>query len=266
MNETLSSVMLGVTEGITEFLPVSSTGHLIVTSKLLGVEDSGGTFEIVIQLGAVLAVIWHYRHDLFTQARGVSRPEVKRQWGSILLAFLPAAVLGLLFSSWITQHLFSVPTVATALIVGGILMLVAESLSYRVSTREVGQVRPLQALMVGGMQCLALIPGMSRSATTIIGGMFAGMDRSTATAFSFYLSIPTLGLATLYALVKNLSALQDGQLLSMLIGMVSAFFMALLAVGWLLRYVSKHNFRVFAWYRILFGGLLLSLTLMGVLA
>ncbi|GEM46640.1 undecaprenyl-diphosphate phosphatase [Deinococcus cellulosilyticus] len=266
MNETLSSVMLGVTEGITEFLPVSSTGHLIVTSQLLGVEDTGGTFEIAIQLGAVLAVVWHYRHDLLLQAKQASHPDVKRQWGSILLAFVPAAVLGFLFSSWITLHLFSVPTVAAALIIGGVLMLVAEGLAYRVGTRNVQQVRPLQALMVGGMQCLALIPGMSRSATTIIGGMFAGMDRSTATQFSFYLSIPTLGLATLYALGKNLSALQEGQLLNLLVGMVAAFFMALLAVGWLLRYVSKHNFRLFAWYRILFGTLLLALTFRGVLA
>lgn len=266
MNETLSSVMLGVTEGITEFLPVSSTGHLIVATELLKVPDTQGTFEIVIQLGAVLAVLWHYRRELTQQVQGLSRPEVKRQWGAILLAFLPAAVLGFLFSSWITRHLFSVTTVALALIVGGLLMLVAERLSYRVSTREVGQVRPLQALTVGGMQCLALIPGMSRSATTIIGGMFAGMDRSTATQFSFYLSIPTLGLATVYALVKNLSALQGGQLLSLLVGMVSAFFMALLAVGWLLRYVSKHNFRMFAWYRILFGAVLLALTFRGVLA
>lgn len=240
MNTTVSAALLGLVEGITEFLPVSSTGHLIVAADLLNFRDAGGTFEIAIQLGAVLAVIAYYWRDLFGQARALpERPEVRTLWLGVALAFLPAAALGFLFSDAITRYLFSPVTVGLSLMLGGVALWLIE----------------------GRAQCLALIPGVSRSASSIIGGLLTGLDRPTATAFSFYLSIPTLGLATLYALIKGREALDSTQFGPLLVGMGVSFVTALLAIGWLLKYVSQHDFRGFAVYRILAGLAILGWTL-----
>lgn len=254
MNTSLSAALLGLVEGITEFLPVSSTGHLIVAADLLRFRDSGGTFEIVIQLGAVLAVIVYYWRDLLGQARAlpVSR-DARRLWSAVALAFLPAAVLGFLFSGLITRYLFSPVTVAISLIIGGVVLWVIEGAPRAATTSGLAQVSKRQALLVGLAQCLALVPGVSRSASSIIGGMLTGLDRPTATAFSFYLSIPTLGLATLYALIKERGVLSAAQIGPLTIGLLVSFVTALLAVSWLLRYVSRHNFRGFAVYRVLAG-------------
>ncbi|MCD0160932.1 undecaprenyl-diphosphate phosphatase [Deinococcus sp. 6YEL10] len=262
MNNTVNAALLGLVEGITEFLPVSSTGHLIVAADLLNVRDTGGTFEIVIQLGAVLAVIVYYARDLLGQARALpERPEVRALWLGVVLAFLPAALLGFLFSDAITRYLFSPITVALSLIVGGAVLWVIEGRTFTARTTALTQVNTRQALIVGCAQCLALVPGVSRSASSIIGGLLTGLDRPTATAFSFYLSIPTLGLATLYALIKGREALDGTQFGPLLVGLAVSFVTALLAIGWLLRYVSRHDFRGFAVYRILAGFAILGWTL-----
>lgn len=262
MNNTVTAALLGLVEGITEFLPVSSTGHLIVAADLLNFRDAGGTFEIVIQLGAVLAVIVYYARDLLGQARALpERPEVRRLWLGVALAFLPAAALGFLFSDVITRYLFSPVTVAISLILGGAVLWIIEGRVFVARTTTLTQVTARQALVVGCAQCLALVPGVSRSASSIIGGLLTGLDRPTATAFSFYLSIPTLGLATLYALIKGREALDGTQFGPLLVGLAVSFVTALLAIGWLLRYVSRHDFRGFAVYRILAGVAILGWTL-----
>jgi len=262
VNDTINAAILGLVEGITEFLPVSSTGHLIVAADLLKFRDAGGTFEIVIQLGAVLAVIAYYWRDLLGQARALPvSQDARRLWLGVALAFLPAAILGFLFSDVITRYLFSPVTVAISLIVGGVVLWVVEGRSVVATTHGLTQVSPRQALVIGCAQCLALVPGVSRSASSIIGGVLMGLDRPTATAFSFYLSIPTLGLATLYALLKGRDALSAGHLGPLFIGLVVSFITALLAVSWLLRYVSQHNFRGFAVYRVFAGVAILAWTL-----
>lgn len=254
MNDVVTAALLGLVEGVTEFLPVSSTGHLIVAADLLNVPDTGGTFEIAIQLGAVLAVIVYYAQELLRQARAFpKRPEVRALWLGVALAFLPAALLGYLFSDAITRYLFSPVTVAISLMVGGAVLWVVEGRTFTAHTTALTQVSTRQALFVGCAQCLALVPGVSRSASSIIGGLLTGLDRPTATAFSFYLSIPTLGLATLYALIKGREVLNGAQFGPLLVGLAVSFVTALLAIGWLLRYVSRHDFRGFAVYRILAG-------------
>ena len=275
-------VVLGIVEGITEFLPISSTGHLIIASDLLNFEGSiGGTFEIFIQLGAVLAVVWYYRRDLWQQAReiwafvwfqrhrwqrsaaqpaGAAVPPdtVPRFWLNIAIAFVPAAAVGLLLHEWIKDRLFNPVTVAATLIVGGIILLLIERRDHSVGTPSVYDVTPRQALGIGLAQILALIPGASRSAATIMGGLLSGLDRPTATGFSFYLAIPTLGLATIFDLVKSLDQITRSDVLNLLVGTVVSFVVALLAVGWLLRYIARNDFKLFGYYRIIFGLIVLA--------
>lgn len=263
------AAVLGVVEGLTEFLPISSTGHLLIASRLLGFENSiGGTFEIFIQLGAVLAVVGYFARDLLAQARAVtSDANTRRFWIGIVVAFLPAAIIGLLLRDWIKQVLFESPTViAGSLIIGGIVFLVIERLPARqVSVRDVQQISPGQALGIGLAQVLALVPGVSRSGASIVGGMFAGLDRRTATAFSFYLAIPTLGGATVVDLLGSLGELGPGDVGRLLVGTVVAMIVAWFSIGWLLRYVANHSFVAFGIYRILAGALILVLVAMGVL-
>lgn len=259
MADVLSAAVLGVVEGVTEFLPVSSTGHLIVAADLLRVRDANGVFEIAIQFGAVLAVLWHYRRDLLGQARSLSSDRgARRLWLGVAVAFLPAALLGLALSDWITAHLFNPTSVAAALIVGGVALLLIERRAPAPRTHALENVTLRQALGVGAAQCLALVPGMSRSASSIIGGLLSGLDRPTATAFSFYLSIPTLGAATGYALLKSGRDLAGADLAGLAVGTLVAFLTALLAIGWLLRYIARHDFRGFAVYRIVAGLLILA--------
>jgi undecaprenyl-diphosphatase len=254
------AVLLGVVEGLTEFLPVSSTGHLIVTSYVVGFKGPRAeVFTIFIQLGAILAVVWEYRARLGTLVRQLPvSVESRRTAVALAVAFLPAAVVGLLVHDQITRFLFGPLPVAAALIVGGLLILLVESLPLRPRTENVEGVTWSQALWIGIAQCLALWPGFSRSAATIMGGMCAGLNRRAATEFSFFLAIPVMFAATLYDLLKNRGALNGTDWLALGLSFVVAFLVAWASIRWLLRYVSSHSFRAFAWYRLAFGLIILA--------
>ena len=248
--EILNALILGVVEGLTEFLPISSTGHLILASDLLGANDERGkVFDIAIQTGAVLAVIWEYRARFF-------RVDPKL-WLNLIVAFIPAAVLGLAFGAYIKAHLFSAVPVASAFIVGGLIILFVErkKLSSRVDGTEA--MSWLDALKVGIAQCFALIPGTSRSGATIIGGMLFGLSRRAATEFSFFLAVPTLLAAGAYDLWKNRALFAARDLPMFAVGLAAAFVSAFVVIRWLIRYVATHDFRPFAWYRIVFGAVVL---------
>lgn len=266
-NVVLQVVVLGVVEGLTEFLPISSTAHLLITTDLIGFQHSiDGTFEVFIQLGAVLAVVWFYLHDLLEQVRTVrTSPETRRFWLCILIAFLPAAIIGLLLRDWVKEVLFaSNAVIAFSLIIGGIIFIIVERLPARtVTAAELSSLSYRQALVTGFAQVTALIPGVSRSGASIVGGMFAGLDRRTATAFSFYLAIPTLGGATVLDLLLNLDKVTVDDLGRLLLGMVVSGIVAWLSIGWLLRYVASNSFVPFGIYRIIIGLVVLVLVALG---
>jgi len=255
----LKAAILGVVEGLTEFLPVSSTGHLILAATLLDFNDARGKlFEIVIQSGAILAVVWESRARLLGMLSGLRHePSARRLFVNIAIAFLPLAVLGLLFGKALKANLFNAPTVAAAFIVGGLVILWAEKRQHVVRVESVDQMTALDALKMGIAQAFALVPGTSRSGATIIGGMLFGLSRKAATEFTFFLAIPTLGLASLYSLYKERDLLSVDDLGIWVVGMVTAFVAAFACVRWLLRYVATHTFVPFAWYRIAFGLLVL---------
>ncbi len=255
----LKALILGIVEGLTEFLPISSTGHLILASQLLGMHDERGKlFEIVIQSGAILAVIWEYRERLFRAlAHALTDRSALRFLSNVGIAFLPAALLGLLLASAIKDHLFNAPTVATSFVLGGLVILWVERRERSPRIHSVDDARALDALKLGLAQCFALIPGTSRSGATIIGGLLFGLSRKAATEFSFFLAIPTLLGAAAYDLYKGRALLSLDDLGMWLVGLVSAFASAFLCVRWLLRYISTHDFKIFAWYRIGFGLLIL---------
>lgn len=257
----LIAVILGLVEGITEFLPVSSTGHLIVAGSLLGyVGERAATFEIVIQVGAILAVIWHYRAVLAALiGRFVSAPTERRLAVNLAFAFLPAALVGLGLHHWIKAHLFTPVTVAAAFIAGGIVILVLEWRRPTVTTGDVHAVSIRQAIGIGLAQVLALIPGTSRSAATILGGYALGLSRPAATEFSFLLAIPTLVAAAGYDAFKSRQLFTHADVSFFVLGTAVSFVSALLVIRGFLRFIQAHSFRVFAWYRIAFGGLILVL-------
>ncbi len=261
-------VILGLVEGVTEFLPISSTGHLILAGSLLGwVSDKAKVFEIAIQSGAMLAVIWHYRVRIGTVAAGLFAADAgyrARAWrfaSNVIIAFLPAALLGLVFASAIKRWLFHPVPVALAFIIGALVIFWAEAWQKRsaqhVLVHHVDDMTALDAVKVGIAQSFALIPGTSRSGSTIIGGMLFGLSRTAATEFSFFLAIPTLLGATAYDLYKHRSLLDANDLPVFGLGMAVAFISALAVVRWLLRYVGAHSFVPFAWYRLAFGLLVL---------
>ncbi len=260
----LVAAILGLVEGLTEFLPVSSTGHLIVAASLLDYTgDRAKLFEIVIQAGAILAVCWEFRRKLIGVAMGVFSDRAAQRFAiNLAVAFLPAAVLGLTFGRVIKAHLFAPVPVALAFIVGAFVILWAERRQRHnpatVKIDSIDQMRWSDALKIGLAQALALIPGTSRSGATIIGGMLFGLSRPAATEFSFFLAIPTLLAATGYELVKNRDLLATGDVAMIGVGFVVAFVSALLVVRWLLRYVAHHDFVPFAWYRIAFGLVILG--------
>ncbi len=268
-------VVLGIVQGITEWLPISSTGHLLIVSDLIGYSGSiGGTFEIFIQFGTVLSVVAFYAHDLLAQGRALlgrrtsaEALAARRLWIGVVIAAVPAAVIGVAFRDFIKAVLFETPQViAGALIVGGIVFLLVERFPPRAATtHELGRITPLQALGVGVAQVFALIPGMSRSGSSIVGGLLAGLDRKTATAFSFYLSIPVLGAATMVDLLGSLDQIQPADWGRLLLGAVVAMIVGYLTIGWLLRYIARHNFIAFGLYRIVVGVLILLLAGVGVL-
>lgn len=264
----LKSATLGVVEGLTEFLPISSTGHLILAASLLNFgSHNARVFEITIQTGAILAVIWQYRARLARTVRGITRDPVGQRFAlNLLVAFLPAAVVGLLLGSWIKETLFRPVVVASAFIVGGLIILWVERRHRRVIGRggtrtyrvqSVDEITALDALKIGLAQCTALIPGTSRSGATIIGSMMFGLSRPAATEFSFHLGIPTLLAAAIYSLWQDRGNLGEADLPVFATGLVFAFASALAGIRWLIRYVSSHGFEPFGWYRIAFGALVL---------
>ncbi len=255
LEELLKAFVLGVVEGVTEFLPISSTGHLIVVGRLLGFQNPiAATFEVVIQFGAVLAVCWYYRRDLLAQLLAARTEKSARWlWLSLLVAFAPAAIAGLLAHEWIKRQLFTPIIVASSLILGGVAILAIERRPPINQTDSLLSVTPRQAVLIGLAQVLALIPGVSRSATSIMGGLLAGLNRETATAFSFYLALLTLGSASLFDLFFNFNRLALADFWLVATGLASAFATSLLAIGWLLRYVASHDFRLFGYYRIIAG-------------
>lgn len=288
MNPALQAVLLGVVEGVTEFLPISSTGHLIVAERLIGYRDAGETFTIVVQLGAILAIVWFYWRELIGRLAGLFRgqADARRFWLNLVIASLPAGVVGLLFQNAIKARLYSPTVVALSLIVGGVILYLVEVRRERAGDpvaegapdgadgrgAEAGhdgldRITTRQALLIGVAQTVALIPGVSRSGASIVGGLLLGLPRVTATAFSFFLGLPILGLAGLYSLYKARHVLGQapGGSPALLLGTGVAFVTALLSVGWLLRYVSRHDFKGFAVYRVVFGALLLVLVFMGLL-
>jgi undecaprenyl-diphosphatase len=256
----LIALILGIVEGLTEFLPISSTGHLILVGEVLDFNDERGKlFEIVIQSAAILAVCWEYRARIIATFAGLGRDEVaNRLVLNLVLAFIPAAVLGLLLGKYIKAILFHPVPVALALIIGGFVILWAERRTHTVTIQTVDELKPLDALKLGFAQACALIPGTSRSGATIIGGLFFGLSRKAATEFSFFLAIPTLAAATVYELYKerHLLSLQDLDMWA--VGFIASFVSAFLCVRWLLRFISSHSFEFFAWYRIVFGLLVLA--------
>ncbi len=252
----IKAAIMGIVEGLTEFLPISSTGHLILTGSLLGMtDDKSKVFDVAIQTGAIFAVILVYWQRLRATAAGLgSDARARRFVMNVAIAFVPAVVLGLLFGKAIKAHLFTPVIVASSFIVGGLIILWAERRpASAVRVQDVDAMSPLDALKVGLVQCLAMIPGTSRSGATIIGGMLLGLSRQTATDFSFFLAIPTLIGAGAYALWKERALLSLADLPLFGVGLVFSFLSAWVCVRWLLRYIASHSFVPFAWYRIAFG-------------
>jgi undecaprenyl-diphosphatase len=253
------ALILGLVEGITEFLPISSTGHLILTRTLLGLDGPEiNRTLIIIQGAAILAVIWEYHARLWKVATGFITQHGARLFVlNLIIAFIPAAIVGLLFKKKIEAVLFAPIPVALALVVGGFIILWAEKRKHRETIPTTDAMRPMDALKVGLIQCLALIPGTSRSAATILGGLFIGMSRLAATEFSFFLAIPTLLAATGLELWEARHELSTAGVGPLALSSLVSFISALLSIRFLLRFISRHSFAGFAWYRIIFGGVIL---------
>jgi len=256
----IKAAILGVVEGLTEFLPISSTGHLIVVGSLLNFNDERGKlFEIVIQSAAILAVMWEYRAKIASVIGGLMQGQEnsRRFVTNLFIAFLPLAIIGLAFGKHIKEILFNPITVATTSIVGAMIILWAEKRHHTITVDNVDDLSWKDALKVGFAQALALIPGTSRSGASIIGGLLFGLSRKAATEFTFFLAMPTLIAATIYELYKERALLSSSDLGMWTVGFVTSFISAFLCVRWLLRYISSHDFTIFAWYRIGFGLLVL---------
>jgi undecaprenyl-diphosphatase len=255
----IKAAIMGVVEGLTEFLPISSTGHLILAGALLGFDDDKAkVFDIAIQTGAIFAVIMVYWQKIRSTVVALpTQRQAQRLALNVLIAFVPAVVLGLLFGKAIKAHLFTPTVVASTFIIGGLIILWAERRQARnpavARIHDADDMTPLDALKVGLAQCLAMVPGTSRSGATIIGGMLLGLSRKAATDFSFYLAIPTLIGAGVYSLYKERALLSMADLPVFTVGLVFSFLSAWLCVRWLLRFIATHSFVGFAWYRIVFG-------------
>ena len=267
----VKAAIMGIVEGLTEFLPISSTGHLILAGSLLDFTgDTVKVFEIAIQTGAMFAVVWEYRVKLAATVAGLRVDPVAQRFArNVVIAFIPAVVFGLSLGAAIKQHLFHPVPVALAFIIGGLIILAVERRHHRrygerdllgqrhARVETVDDMTALDALKVGLMQCAALIPGTSRSGATIIGAMMFGFSRKAATEFSFFLGIPTLMGAGAYSVWKQRQALDAADLPLFAVGLAFAFISALVCIRWLIRYVSTHDFTIYAWYRIVFGALVL---------
>lgn len=264
----VQALILGIVEGLTEFLPISSTGHQIIVADLIGFGgDRAKAFNIIIQLGAILAVMWEFRRKILTVVCGLPREhQAQRFTLNLLVAFFPAVILGLLLADFIEHWLFNPITVASALVVGGVVMLWAEKRPHRIEAPSVDDMTWQQALKVGCAQCLALIPGTSRSASTIIGGLVFGLSRKAATEFSFFLAMPTMVGAALYSGYKHRALFENGSDLPVFaIGFIASFVFAMLSVRALLKFIATHSYALFAWYRIAFGLLILATWQLGMI-
>ncbi len=257
---TLISLFLGVLEGLTEFIPVSSTGHLLLASHFLGFESAGKTFEVVIQLGAVLALLAVYAGKItHTIVALPSERQARRFAGSVLLAFLPAVVIGVLAHDIIKEVLFESPRlISIMLILGGIVLLLVDRLPLRPRYHAADDLPLGVALAIGFFQCLAMIPGTSRSGSTIVGALLLGVEKRAAAEFSFFLSIPTMAGAVAYDLYKNRDVLDWSAMGEIAIGFAAAFVVVILVVRWLLGYVSRRGYALFGWWRIIVGALALA--------
>ncbi|MBI4848944.1 MAG: undecaprenyl-diphosphate phosphatase [Nitrospirae bacterium] len=256
--EVIKAAILGVVEGVTEFLPISSTGHLILAGDMLGFTgETAKTFEVFIQLGAILSVVWLYRAKVLSSIKGIGTQKTNRFLLNLLIAFLPAAFFGLLAHSFIKHHLFKPLTVAVALIIGGIVILVIERVVKKPVVNDVDEVSYKQAFGIGMAQTLSLFPGVSRAGATIMGAMCFGLERKAATEFSFFLAIPTMFAATLFDLLKSFHSLAAADLPLFAVGFIVSFFSALIVIKAFLGFVTKHTFDSFAVYRIVFGAVVL---------
>jgi undecaprenyl-diphosphatase len=256
LSNLIDALILGIVEGLTEFLPISSTGHLILAGDLVDFEHPGrDVFYVAIQTGAMLAVVWEYRARFFRVD--------PRLWAQLACAFFPAVVLGLAFGSFIKAHLFKPVPVALAFIIGGIIILLVDRGAHAARVQRVEDMSWLDALKVGFAQCFALIPGTSRSGATIIGGMLFGLSRPAATEFSFFLAVPTLVAAGFYDLWKHHEVLSAADAGMWAVGVVTSFVSAFVVIRWLIGYVATHDFRWFAWYRIAFGLVVLATAYFG---
>ncbi|WP_459205703.1 undecaprenyl-diphosphate phosphatase [Pseudomonas sp. MLB6B] len=254
------AIILGIVEGLTEFLPISSTGHQIIVADLIDFRgDRAMAFNIIIQLGAILAVVWEFRRKILDVVVGLpTRAPARRFTLNLLIAFMPAVVLGVIFADTIHEYLFNPITVAAALVIGGVIMLWAEQREHCIEVEHVDQMRWDHALKIGFVQCLAMIPGTSRSGSTIIGGLLFGLSRKAATEFSFFLAMPTMVGAAVYSGYKYRHLFQPSDLPVFAIGFVVSFIFAMIAVRALLKFIANHSYAVFAWYRIVFGLLILA--------
>lgn len=256
----IKAIVMGIVEGVTELLPISSTGHLILAADIMNFleDDKRTVFEIFIQMGAMLAVVWEYRRKIFGSLSGLARPGIARNlYINVTLAFFPAALIGFLLSDFIMSVLFSPYVVATGFIVGGLAIIWVEKFVYSPRVHEMDDLSYLDALKVGLCQCLALIPGTSRSGATIIGGMYFGLSRKASTEFSFFLAIPMISAASLYSLWGARDELEWRDAGILAVGFVVSFFAAFAVMRALLKFISNHTYIVFAWYRIAFGILVL---------
>jgi undecaprenyl-diphosphatase len=263
----VKAAVMGIVEGLTEFLPISSTGHLILAGSLLGFDDAKAkVFDIAIQTGAIFAVILVYWQKIHSTVVALPRqPKARRLAINVVIGFLPAVVLGLIFGKMIKAHLFTPVVVASTFIIGGFIILWAEKRPPgSVRIEHVDDMTMWDALKVGLVQCFAMIPGTSRSGSTIIGGMLLGLSRQAATDFSFFLAIPTLIGAGAYSLYKERALLSAADIPLFAVGLVFSFLSAWLCVRWLLKYISTHDFIPFAWYRIAFGIVVLATAWTGV--
>ncbi len=263
----MQAIILGIVEGLTEFLPISSTGHQIVVADLLGFTGERAiAFNIIIQLAAILAVVWEFRRKIFDVVVGLlTQRGAQRFTVNLMVAFFPAVVLGIAFADLIHHYLFNPITVASALVVGGVAILWAEKRAHRIQAETVDEMNWTHALKVGFAQCLALIPGTSRSGATIIGGLLFGLSRKAATEFSFFLAMPTMVGAAVYSGYKYRDLFQPSDLPVFLLGSVVSFIFAMIAVRGLLKFIGTHSYAAFAWYRIGFGLLILLTWQLGVI-
>lgn len=260
--DVIKAIISGALEGLTEFLPVSSTAHLLLFSWLIDFNSiKNNLFEIVIQFGAILAVCVVYRQKIFTVLTDLKAQTSQRFILNLILAFLPAAFIGSIFHDVIKQAFFSVISIAFALIIGGIVMIIVDFKKRAHLTADIDKINFKQSLLIGVFQCLAMVPGVSRSGATIIGGMLMKLNRHTAAEFSFFLSIPTIAAASFYDLYKNYSDLTASNFSIIFIGFLSAFISAFIVIKWFIAYVSKHNFIPFAIYRIILGCVILFFVL-----